>query len=111
MTAEQFAAGLTLLPFREGATPVLHVLAPSSRRRDLTDAGGLTFARLTPSVSGGSLSFDTFHASRQVRLPDDRFYARGHAAALFDRGPDDRVLVLLGVDRGGSVYLRWRRSE
>lgn len=40
-----------------------------------------------------------------------RFYARGYAAALFEQPSMGTVEVLLGVDRGGAVHVRWRRSE
>ena len=111
MSATRGGASPVLLPFIEGAAPRLHVLAASSSGLNPGDPGGLTFANLVPSTSGGAFGFDTFAASRQVRLPDDRHYRGGFAASLFDHPTLGRVEILFGVDRAGLVHLRWRRSE
>ncbi|NOY93225.1 MAG: hypothetical protein GXP55_18725 [Deltaproteobacteria bacterium] len=112
ITARDVSTGPTLVPFVDsGSARRLHVFVPSARRGDASDPGGLTFANLVPTLSGGSIDFDGFHASRQVRLADDASYAHGYAAAAFDRPTGDRVEVLLGVDVGGRVRLVWRRSE
>ena len=112
ITAREVGGWPTLLPFTDSDGLLrVHVFIPSSRAGDAGDSGGLTFANLLPIESAGSIDFDEFHASRQVRLADDAFYARGYAAAGFDGPTRERVDVVLGVDAGGLVRLIWRRSE
>jgi len=112
ITAREVGGRPTLLPFTDSDGLLrVHVFIPSSRAGDAGDSGGLTFANLLPIESAGSIDFDEFHASRQVRLADDAFYARGYAAAGFDGPTRERVDVVLGVDAGGLVRLIWRRSE